>query len=187
MAKPARAAEPTRLSKAAEALAALRRLHDEVDRRVAALGPRHGSRLQCRRGCAACCVDDLTVSQIEAQRIRRAHRRLLEEGAPHGRGACAFLSEGGACRIYPDRPYVCRTQGLPLRWMEEDASGRIREQRDVCELNLPGPPLASLEEEACWTLGPTELELDRIEREWRPGPQRRIRLRDLFARPQPST
>src|SRR5262245_46152814 len=94
----------------------LRALHDEVDARAAALAQRHAGRLRCGRGCSACCVDELTVFEVEAERIRRAHTDLLVSGEPHAAGACAFLDAHGACRIYADRPYVCRTQGLPLRW-----------------------------------------------------------------------
>lgn len=169
-----------RVIRTEHALAALRQLHDDVDRRAADLAALHSDRLQCRRGCAACCIDDLSVSQIEAERIRSAHPKLLAEAAPHPEGACAFLSEDGACRIYADRPYVCRTQGLPLRWLDEDADGEIHEQRDICELNLAGPSIDGLEDEACWLLGPSELALDRIEQRWRPGPQLRVRLRELF-------
>jgi len=170
------------LSATEEALAALRRLHENVDRRAEALRAEHADRLQCGLGCAACCLDGLSVSQIEAERIRRAHPTLLTEGLPHAEGACAFLSDDDACRIYSDRPYVCRTQGLPLRWLAEDQEGEIQEHRDICELNLVGPPLAGLDEEACWLLGPTELAIDRIEQSWRPGPQLRVGLRTLFER-----
>ena len=165
-----------------QALAELRQLHDDVDRRAAALAVLHGERLQCGRGCAACCIDDLSVCQIEAERIRCAHPELLAEAPPHPEGACAFLSADGACRIYADRPYVCRTQGLPLRWLDEDSKGEIHERRDICELNLAGPPLDGLEDDACWLLGPAELDLDRIERRWRAGPPLRVRLRELFRR-----
>lgn len=159
----------------------LHRLHDDVDRRVEALRSEHEDRLRCRRGCASCCIDGLSVSQIEAEHIRRTHPTLLAEATPHSEGACAFLAADDTCRIYPDRPYVCRTQGLPLRWIDEDRNLEIHEHRDICELNLAGPPLGDLAAEACWLLGPTELAIDRIERSWHPGPQLRIRLRDLFA------
>ncbi|MFO0691731.1 MAG: YkgJ family cysteine cluster protein, partial [Myxococcota bacterium] len=85
------------------ALAELVALHDEVDRETRALAALHAGRLQCRRGCSACCVDELTVTRIEALRIERAHPELLARGTPHAVGACAFLDERGACRIYAER------------------------------------------------------------------------------------
>lgn len=166
------------------ARADVRALHEEVDVACAPIARRHAARLQCRLGCTACCVDDLTVFEVEADRIRAAHAELLERGTPHPPGACAFLGEDGACRIYASRPYVCRTQGLPLRWLVEDAAGEIVERRSICELNAAGEPLARLDEEACWLIGPVEDRLARLqaEREGDDGVGRRVALRGLFRR-----
>lgn len=170
-----------------EALERLVGLHDEVDRDAGALVARHEDRLHCERGCHSCCVDEITVFEIEAERIRRAHPDLLAKGAPHPPGACAFLDAEGACRIYADRPYVCRTQGLPLRWIAEDASGELVEARDICPLNLEGVPLEELPEEACWTLGPVELRLGQLQEEADGGERTRIPLRSLFERSAETT
>jgi Fe-S-cluster containining protein len=164
------------------AQSALRALHAEVDARAAGVAGRHGSRLHCRRGCSACCRDDLTVFEIEAERIRRAHPDLLDSGTPHAPGACAFLDAEGACRIYADRPYVCRTQGLPLRWLAEDESGQIVEARDICPLNEPGPPLETLAEPDCWLLGWAEERLAALQAAQDGGSLRRVALRSLFRR-----
>ena len=162
----------------------LRALHDEVDARVAELEARHAGRLQCGRGCSGCCVDDITVFEVEAERIRRAHPQLLADAAPHPAGACAFLDGEGACRVYADRPYVCRTQGLPLRWLEEDAArgDEIVERRDICPLNLESLPPDALPEEDCWLIGPFELRLGALEERFSQGTRRRVALRDLFRR-----
>ena len=166
-----------------EAQATLRALHGSVDRAAAALAERHRGRLRCGRGCAACCVDDLTVYEVEAERIRRAHAALLERGAPHAPGACAFLGPEAECRIYPDRPYVCRTQGLPLRWLEEEREdGAIVERRDICPLNLDGPPLEALPDDACWLLGPVEDRLAALQHGLDGGAGTRVALRSLFRR-----
>jgi Fe-S-cluster containining protein len=163
-------------------LAALVALHDEIDREAAALAVVHGARLQCRRGCHACCVDDLTVTRIEAERIRRVHPALLAEGRPHPAGACAFLDDEGACRIYAERPSVCRSQGLPLRMFFEDEAGEIEERRDICPLNLEGgPPLAALPEEQLWLVGIHELRLAAIDEAAGGSDETRIPLRELFA------
>lgn len=162
----------------AERLAPLLLLHAQVDARAAAIAARLGTRLQCKRGCSACCVDDLSVFAVEAERIRAHHAELLALGAPHPEGACAFLDEGGACRVYADRPYVCRTQGLPLRWLDEE---REAELRDVCALNEPGePPLEALPESDCWTLGETEAALAELQRAFGAAGER-VALRALFA------
>jgi len=178
------APDPERRASARERQAALGdlvRLHDGVERDAAQLAARHRERLQCRRGCVDCCVDELTVFGVEAERIRRGAARLLAEGTPHPPGACAFLGRDGACRIYGERPYVCRTQGLPLRWIEEERAGVAVELRDICPLNEEGPAVESLDEDACWTLGPVEGRLAALQQRFA-GDLGRVRLRDLFHR-----
>ncbi len=161
---------------------ALRKLHESIDVRAVEIGLHHSQRLHCEQGCQSCCLDDLTVFLIEAQRIRVSHEALLRDGAPHPPGACAFLGNAGECRIYADRPYVCRTQGLPLRWFVEDDSGEICEKRDICPLNAEGTALDELPEEACWLIGPVELELAKLQAETRGPREDRIALRALFER-----
>lgn len=160
----------------------IKRLYGEVDESAEGLAVIHADRLNCRRGCSACCVDGLTVFEVEAENIKRHHARLLAEGEPHAAGACAFLDEAGACRIYAERPYVCRTQGLPLRWLEEtdEEEESIVEMRDICPLNDEGVPIEELSEEECWTLGPFEQRLAHMQAAH--GSLRRIPLRELFAR-----
>lgn len=151
-------------------------LHARVDAAVAPLEQRHRDRLKCARGCTGCCVDDITVFEVEADLIRLRHGRLLEEGVAHAQGACAFLDDQGACRIYADRPYVCRTQGLPLRWIDHELEAELR---DICELNEEGPLITDLTPDDCWTLGPIETELQRLQLAHGES-LARVRLRDLF-------
>ena len=159
-------------------------VHADVDRVARRLHVLHAPRLHCRRGCSDCCVDDLTVFDVEADLIRLHHAELLATGVPHADGACAFLDPEGACAAYEHRPYVCRTQGLPLRWMEE-RDGHDVELRDICPLNEEGRPVETLPADECWTLGPIEERLARAQLEASSSP-RRTRLRDLFAwRPPP--
>ena len=167
-------------------LEALRALHREIDEAAARVAAHHGARLRCERGCSACCVDEQEVFEIEAERIRREHGELLREGEPHPEGACAFLDDEGACRVYESRPYRCRTQGLPLRWFDEGPEGEPVELRDVCELNEEGgPPIEELDPEACWPLGPFEGRLAELEERRSGGRPGRTALRGLFRRPGP--
>jgi hypothetical protein len=168
----------------AEALTALEQLYREVDREAEALSRKHAARLQCRRGCSDCCIDGITVFEIEAQRIRDRHADLLEVGRPNPAGVCAFLDDRGACRIYPSRPYVCRTQGLPLRWFADDDEVDRVEYRDICALNdLREELLETLPAEACWSVGHYEGRLGDLQLSFGGNPPRRVALRDLFARP----
>ena len=160
--------------------AALTQLYADIDYQVRQLSQVHSGRLRCGRGCCSCCVDGITVHAIEVGNIQRHHGDLLEREPPHQEGACAFLNQEGACRIYEHRPYVCRTQGLPLRWMEERADGSIIEMRDICPLNEKGEPIENLPEEKCWSIGPFEGRLARLQAAAGSGEMQRIALRDLF-------
>lgn len=160
----------------------LARLHQDADLLIRPLLAIHAGRLQCRRGCHGCCADDLTVFEIEAQNVRRLHADLLATGKPHPTGACPFLDPAGACRIYEHRPYVCRTQGLPLRWIEELSDGTAVEMRDICPLNDLGPPVEAMPETECWTLGPFEQRLASLQAKADGGRLRRVSLRSLFDR-----
>jgi uncharacterized protein len=162
------------------------KLHGAVDECAAPVERANAARLVCRAGCAACCVDDLTVFEIEAAVIRRYFADLLESGTPHPRGACAFLDVEGHCRIYAHRPYVCRTQGLPLRWIDEDededtGEPALVESRDICPKNVEGgPALEELAADECWTLGPFEMRLAERQSQADGGHGTRTPLRSLF-------
>ncbi len=163
----------------------LREIHDGVDEKAGSLHRQHSDRLQCRRGCSACCVDDITVFEVEADRIRWHWAEFLASAAPHPDGMCAFLDGEGACRVYAHRPYVCRTQGLPLRWLEE-RDGATVELRDICHLNEPGEPIEELAVDDCWSLGAIEGELAELQ-VWAQADAdgdrlRRVALRSLFTR-----
>lgn len=158
------------------------RFHALVDEAAAPASRANARRLQCGPGCSDCCTDGLTAFEIEAALIRRHHAELLETGTPHPSGACAFLDAGGRCRIYLERPYVCRTQGLPLRWLEDDDDSGLVEVRDICPKNIDGgPPLEELDADDCWTLGPFEERLALQQRDTDGGRGERVALRSLFA------
>ncbi len=80
--------------------------------------------LSCRAGCSACCLVSLSVSPVEAAAILRflptlpaeTRDRLRLRGQSAEKGRCAMLEDDGTCAVYPARPLVCRTQGLPLRY-----------------------------------------------------------------------
>lgn len=161
-------------------LNALADLYREVDRKALELRGLHTGRLRCTQGCSTCCVDGITVFEVEAGYIEHHAGDLIKTAEPHPEGACAFLDEGGACRIYQYRPYVCRTQGLPLRWMEEAGDGVVVEMRDICPVNDAGPPVETLPEEHCWTVGPFETRLAALQALASGDAMIRIPLRSLF-------
>jgi hypothetical protein len=162
-----------------ELLTRLSDFHGEVGNRAAVLETRHAERLECKAGCAACCVDDIQVFEIEAELIRKRHAVLLNMMSPPPEGACVFLDDEDRCLIYMNRPYVCRTQGLPLSWVEDDEDGNRVEYRDICPLNDEGEPIEELPEKDCWVIGPSEGDLAELQKKWGDGAMTRVRLRDL--------
>ena len=78
----------------------------------------HGPGIVCRSGCADCCRN-LTVWPVEFAAILEDLRSagfptpVFDEGA-----SCGFLREG-LCQIYPFRPLICRTHGLPIAFEHE--------------------------------------------------------------------
>jgi len=174
---------------AAEARRRLAALHREIDDRAAELTATLPGSLACRRGCADCCVDDLSVFSVEADLIRHHHADLLQTGTAAALGGCAFLDQAGGCRIYAQRPYVCRTQGLPLRWLATDDSGHEVELRDICPLNEQPPaiPLMELTPAQCWTLDVFEGKLASLQAEAQGDFQlQREPLRRLFGPEKPA-
>ena len=141
-----------------KALTILSEWHSNIDAKVKPLEELHKNRLECRGGCSQCCVDDLSVFEVEADRIRTHCQDVLTE-TPHPKGACA----------------------LPLRWLEE-GEDEVLEYRDICELNDKGTPLEELEPEVFWTLGESEGELAQMQFEAHGGEMTRVKLRELFSR-----
>lgn len=118
----------------------------KVDAHAERVADRHDAHLRCQRGCTACCRQDLSVSRVEAERIilwlsRHGVPEADPSLGPHddhdlfealsGGEACAFLGPDGACGIYPVRPIICRTHGLPIQLADQS--------RDTCPLNFTGP------------------------------------------------
>ena len=133
----------------------------------------HAARGPCAARTAASAASMTSPSSRSRPRRPPDHADLLEHSQPHGPGAPQFLAEDGSCRIYAHRPYVCRTQGLPLRWIDEDPDGQVVEMHDICPLNEPGPAIETLPTEECWTLGPFEEFFETANRcRWRPGKTR---------------
>lgn len=137
-----------------------------IDAFFAGVLARHRPVMHCQSGCAGCCQDGLSVSPLEAAVIREylaglpaAERKRIASQAhtqeaaqeehdadPEERG-CVFLDEAERCAIYPARPLVCRTQGLPLAYSAdvvplEALRFRARDGRAVvaCPLNFSDQP-----------------------------------------------
>lgn len=108
--------------------------------------------IACAQGCTSCCHVDLAVSSIEAARIREALESLpgdvrqelqtradaiTESPEAAESGPCVMLDDSGSCTIYTERPMICRTQGLALRYPvdfvpEEALSAKASDGSALC-------------------------------------------------------
>lgn len=96
-----------------------RQLREEVDQKTAQLEEMHADHILCQKGCCDCCMN-LTVWPVEFYSILR---EMQEQNWPvpalHPAAGCVYLEEG-VCQIYPFRPLICRTHGLPLVYWHDD-------------------------------------------------------------------
>ena len=93
-------------------------LCQEVDALAARLEPIHREQMQCQKGCVDCCMN-LTVWPVEFFAIAQEVKAAGVELAFDELAGCGFLKDG-LCRIYPFRPIICRTHGLPLVYLEDE-------------------------------------------------------------------
>jgi len=119
-------------------------LLDKVDAKSKEFHQRYAEQLQCRKGCSSCCLPGLSVFSVERLAIKEwlgARPEVVEaiQNQTHAASACRFLDKEGACQIYPVRPIICRTQGLPLSFKVDEKS-----RRDVCPLNFEETDLFTL-------------------------------------------
>jgi len=111
-----------------------RSLIEDVERRAARLSSRLHEHMRCAAGCAACCRR-FSVAPLEAALIGEQWQPVSAASPPENRDdSCGFLIEN-LCSIYECRPLICRTQGLPIAYIDE-----INERIDVsvCPLNFTG-------------------------------------------------
>lgn len=88
--------------------------------------------LRCAPGCSSCCRR-FSVTPLEAALIGEQINSLPKLHPSGKAGAhCGFLIDD-LCSIYIHRPLICRTQGLPIGYIDE-----INERIDVsvCPLNF---------------------------------------------------
>lgn len=148
-------------------------LYQKVSSFEASLPNEHKVLSQCKSGCARCCYADLSVFEVEAQNIRnwfsilpQNEKSLLREkwSVPQKEAltfqneqqkSCVFLHDE-KCSIYEARPLICRTQGLPLKFKDNndvyidicplnDSILQVSEEPDVLNLELVNLILSQIE------------------------------------------
>ncbi|MBL7215722.1 MAG: YkgJ family cysteine cluster protein [Phycisphaerae bacterium] len=96
-----------------------RQLRDEVDQLASKLSEVHSDHMACRKGCCGCCMN-LSVWPVEFYSIVEEMKRFeWDKPTFNEKAACDFLKDG-LCSIYPFRPIICRTHGLPLVYWHEE-------------------------------------------------------------------
>jgi hypothetical protein len=109
--------------------------------------------ITCHAGCDDCCRRRFSVTALEAEVIAEGlaalpaeTRAALADRATDGDpDVCPALEDGGRCAIYPFRPVICRTHGLPIRFASPDPGPTRRLPIvDACPRNFGGKDLASL-------------------------------------------
>jgi uncharacterized protein len=97
-------------------------LRRQTDIRTGELEAMHSGHLACRPGCSQCCVT-LTVFPVEFHAILEELRQLVSafELQLDSDASCALLKRG-LCSIYPCRPMICRTHGLPIAFLNSDGA-----------------------------------------------------------------
>ena len=133
------------------------KLQDNVTRFFEDFHNRHQKNMMCGKGCSKCCVADLSVFSIEAQHIYAWFLQLTPEEKLRIKGSwvkqstdsaaaamssesqkCSFLIDD-QCSIYPARPVLCRSQGLPLKVSQssfDDEESSEEFELSLCDLNF---------------------------------------------------
>jgi Fe-S-cluster containining protein len=141
-------------------------LLNRIDTQTKRLTALHGKALVCRPGCTSCCRN-LSVFPVEFHAIRHAMARAGTDPktVPFDTSAsCGFLNEG-LCRIYPFRPIICRTHGLPILFLD-DSSGEYAWEVSFCELNFTGRGDIEFTDDMLLDIEEINTELSRINRDF---------------------
>ena len=110
-----------------------------LDAEIGRVAQLHAATLSCGPGCASCCLS-FSVLPLEAACLRDtigalppASQARLARNLAAGDKRCHLLINE-LCSIYAARPIICRTQGLPLAYVDEE---RETVEVSACPLNFP--------------------------------------------------
>lgn len=111
-----------------------------LDAEIVRIGALHAATISCGPGCASCCRA-FSVLPLEAAclltaigALPAASRERLERNLADGSDRCPLLMDDDLCRVYGARPVICRTQGLPLAYVDAE---RETIEVSACPLNFP--------------------------------------------------
>ncbi len=154
-----------------------------LDAEITRIGEMHGATISCGPRCASCCLA-FSVLPIEAAFLRQAIAALqpasqeqLGYNLTEIRDRCPLLIDD-LCGIYAARPVICRTQGLPLAYVDEE---REAIEVSACPLNFPDE--YAFTQESLLFMDQFNARLSELNRGWCQEnglpPNRRIPLREI--------
>lgn len=120
-----------------EILSGYQRLIFRIDTICQSLEELYREHLVCKPGCSQCCRVERTVCSVEAYVVEQQLLTLASQKIRHLKKISRYDDETcpmlwrGLCVIYPSRPIICRTHGLPLLYREG-----LRTFVDYCRLNF---------------------------------------------------
>ena len=110
-------------------------LRNQLDKEILRLENKHKNHLACKKGCDLCCLN-FSVFPLEFEVILEETGGIFNplsktnNISPETPASCSFLNNH-SCTIYNSRPFICRTHGLPLLYMNDDEW-----ELSYCELNF---------------------------------------------------
>jgi Fe-S-cluster containining protein len=127
-----------------EAFLHYKKLLQDIELLTTNLYEQFSKEITCHLGCTSCCYQQLSLSQVEADFVSKAIKKLPKESQegllsrakainPESEipQACPML-DGIACSIYEFRPVICRTHGFPITFKDDNEEIIL----DVCPLNF---------------------------------------------------
>jgi len=162
-----------------------------LDAEIARIGEIHAAALSCGPRCASCCLA-FSVLPIEAACLREAVAALppatqdrLGRNLAAGNDRCPLLIDE-LCSVYAARPVICRTQGLPLVYVDAE---REAIEVSACPLNFSDD--FAFAPKHLLFMDEFNAILSELNRAWcrKQGlaPTRRIPLREIARLPPPET
>lgn len=95
-----------------------RLLRNEIDKHARRLAAVHSAHIRCKAQCTDCCIN-LTVWPVEYFAILDDLKTAGVSPVFDAQASCGLLKDG-LCQIYPFRPVICRTHGLPLVYLDDE-------------------------------------------------------------------
>lgn len=159
----------------------------KLDTQLVTLNQLHKKDLQCRPGCSHCCKTDRTVNLIEAQWLKNHFDALdpLDKKSIinnlQDNSKCPLLINE-QCMLYPFRPVLCRSHGLPLLYFANNEPCI-----SFCELNFINSTIEFTDDNIL-NMDTINAELLQLDQKWADNclnitwQSQRIYIRHLFTR-----